>query len=898
MAGVEVVLFPFAEMTTLADGSFSFDDIPVGDYTLTAHIGNGLQPGYEGYFGDARTRIVFAGHRPFSTIRMRGAGIVRIHTRTATSTGILTPLYYKPTYYSETARGIQVKGSYIEKTTDVNGRLELVLPVGSFEVVAYNPFHGIREIGGQIEYPGQVRDLDVLFEDASTVRGQVVDVDGRTPVPDVPVKLHTRTLLPQTQTTDAQGNFQFELVPKGGISVTAAGMVGTVERVGRIDGSVTIAGQTLDLVLQMKAQGSIRGQVMEDWNGELQPLAYAQYFVQEGGYPNRRLPENGTWFLADAQGRYEVSHLYAGRVTVVARDSGQVSRKGSAWTEITADWQVAQVPEIVMKTSVGSLSVVVRDPQTGGPVPDSQVRLSNGEVTVAGPQGDVLFDALPLGTYSVYAFNAPTGQSGRISGLRLTAPGQHLSATVYLDQRGEIHGTLFDDEALYFPVPGGTVRLGGTTTSGRMTALATTSGAPGTLGRFSFLGIPEGIFNLKAAEQDSPRRAYAEVELTETAPTVDINMVLEPVGDVYLQLYEKLTAGLSPIDLASGLFSVRLGQASTDSKGNAYDFTQMEPVPGSDVYFFPELLLERGVSISAQELAGEQRRKQVYIYDLETSNPLAGSGTFGDPYQVVLDPKGSARVWVRDSSGNPIAGANTTLYARGSQFPSVTGADGSVTFYAVPAGHLTATATSPTTGYGGLDRSTMTYDDEVAELTVTLAPAVKAHGIVYQPVPDDRYLGDPSTLVPMVDAIVEIRDSKGELQVAHTDEGGTYRFDVLPTGGYTLSAQDSNGDQLATAGGTLLGPDGHDNELPALILDAGPPRIVSLVPPPGIEGVSRAAAVEIVFSEPLLAAVLPTGQGSFYYFSLEWAEGPAAGTWTSFLDELGQQVVRFTPTGY
>ncbi|MCP4656057.1 MAG: carboxypeptidase regulatory-like domain-containing protein, partial [bacterium] len=46
MAGVEVVLFPFAEMTTLADGSFSFDDIPVGDYTLTAHIGNGLQPGY------------------------------------------------------------------------------------------------------------------------------------------------------------------------------------------------------------------------------------------------------------------------------------------------------------------------------------------------------------------------------------------------------------------------------------------------------------------------------------------------------------------------------------------------------------------------------------------------------------------------------------------------------------------------------------------------------------------------------------------------------------------------------------------------------------------------------------------------------------------------------------
>ena len=53
-----------------------------------------------GYFGDAPASIVYGGHRPFVTVRMRGAGVVTVLTRTATSTGVLTPIYYKPTYYS------------------------------------------------------------------------------------------------------------------------------------------------------------------------------------------------------------------------------------------------------------------------------------------------------------------------------------------------------------------------------------------------------------------------------------------------------------------------------------------------------------------------------------------------------------------------------------------------------------------------------------------------------------------------------------------------------------------------------------------------------------------------------------------------------------------------------
>ena len=54
----------------------------------------------------------------------------------------------------------------------------------------------------------------MVFEDAATVTGQVVGVDGKTPVPDVTVVLEANGLKGQTQRTDATGHFRYDLVPK------------------------------------------------------------------------------------------------------------------------------------------------------------------------------------------------------------------------------------------------------------------------------------------------------------------------------------------------------------------------------------------------------------------------------------------------------------------------------------------------------------------------------------------------------------------------------------------------------------------------------------------------------------------------------------------------------------
>jgi hypothetical protein len=906
-AGIGVALFPYGETTTDATGNFSFNDIPVGTITedkgtrLIAHVGDGLQPGRVGYLGAAATEIVYGGHRPFVTIRLRGSGILRVHTRTSTSTGVLTPIYYKPTWYSAQTFRIGLKPEFIEATTDQNGYLDLEVPVGDFDLIAYNPFHGPKEVRGSIQYPGQIKDLEVLFDDASTVQGTVVDVDGITPVPGAAVTMALEKLLPQTVEADAQGRFSFSLVPQGGFVLTAAGRTGTVDRVGETISAIGGPGQTLDLVVQLKAQGSISGRIVETTASGTAALAHAQFYVQEGSYPFRRLPSDGSWFIADADGNYQLAHLFAGPITVVGRDPDQVARKGAATGSITADWQVAPMPDVVIEVDVGSIGVTVRDSQTGGVVPDCRVVLdpeqaSQGsrppEATVSDADGKALFDALPLGSHDVYVFHAPTGRSGRVGNLTLATAGQRLDTIVYLEQRGEVKGTLWDDESKTIAVPAGTVSLSGSTTGGSVCALATTSSAPETLGRFDFLGIPEGHFQLEAAAPTSLRRARAEADVSATSPIVDLNLVLEPVGDLYFKLFESLRSGLHEVDLSQGVFSIRVTQESV------YDFTETAPTESGGVFKFSSLLLARAVAVAASEFSGEQRSARAGANSVSEGLPFAGSGTAANPYRLVLNPKCTARVEVKDAGGQPAANAQVTLTSTGGgSFASATDATGAVVFAAVPVGTLYASArSSAIAGLGGTAQAEPQYDDDIVTMGITLASVVSAHGIVYHAVPNDQYTGDRAVLVPEPGAIVQLHDSAGTLHVMVAGQDGTYRFEALPTGSFSLEASDATHQAFARLSGSLVGPQGNDNALPFVILDAAPPRIVSIVPPPGMDQVSRTAIVEIGFSEPLDPTVLPSGQSS-PYFSLRSAAGALPpGTWSSQIESDGQQLVRFTPS--
>ncbi len=902
IGGISVQI-PFGPSTTTrSDGHFSFDDVGVGGVSLVAHAGNGLSPGKVGFFGTGFAAIVFGGHRPFATIRLQGSGVVNIHTRTATSTGVLSPIHYKPTIYRDDTYSIEGKPDPpIETTTDQDGRLQLIVPLGSTAVTAFSGF-GSKSVTATLRYPGEVVNLEIVFDSLSTVTGHVVGVDGVTPVPDVDVFLTATGLLPQRQRADGQGGFRYELVPSGSVSVTTEALVGSVDRVGRADGRLT-SGQTIDLTVVLRAQGTVKGRVFQLVGSTLVPIPFARYTISESAYPNRRLPGGVATYATDANGAYEVSHLFAGPITVVAADPGQVTRQGRATAEITSDFQVLQMPDIVLATSVGSLSVLVRDPETGSPVPDCQITLSNGDVTVSDAQGQASFDALPLGTYSVYAFHAPTGQGGVVNGLRLLNPGDHVDGTIILDTRGQISGTLWDDPPKSRGVGNGTVQLTGRV-NGRLwgtslTALASTSSDAATLGRFLFDGIPVGSFTLVAAVSDSARRASTSLDLTTTAPVAAVDLVLEQLEDRYVRIFQNLTAAphLFEIDPSGGVFNVELTQPPGTCNPNCtYDFllsVPTSPYP-NHLFKFPAVYASRPLLVDVREASGEQRRGSI-----SGLASLPGAGSASDPYRVVLGAKGTVNVLVRDGGGNPVSGATVTLTSSAiSQFGSATDGSGRVTFNAVPGGNLMVSAKLSSTGFGGIATGVLTYDDETVDFIVNLAPAVSAHGIVYHPLAGDVYTGDPSSLVPEDKAIVQIRDSSNQLQIVQTGPDGKYRFNVLRTGAYAISASNQTGESVAAGAGTLAGPDGNDNALPDLLLDASRPLIVSLTPSPGQAGVSRGALVEIVFSEPLLSAVLPTGAPSSPYFTLRsGATGLiAVGTWNSLLNTQGQQIVRFTPS--
>ncbi len=890
MGGVGVVLHPFAETVSRSDGTFSFNEVPVGEWSLYAHVGDGLQPGRIGYFGSGATRVVFGGHRPFASIHLAGGGVLEVVTRTAGSTGVPTPLYYRPTVFSDAAKKVAMRSGYLETSTDQLGQVQLELPVGQVELVAANPFYGTRTVSTSIAYPGQVRRVEIVFESSRTVTGTVVDVDGVTPVAGAQVSLKAGRLAPQTQVADGQGGFRFELIPEGSVEVTAFSDAGTVERRGIASGWVHAPGQVLDLTVQMKAQGTVSGCVVEEVGGQPTPIPAAQFYVKENSYPYRRLPAGSGWYVADGLGCYQVSQVTAGGVTVVARDPQHLDRQGSVGGKITVDWQVLELPDILISSAFGSLGVIVVDPDTGQPVPDAQVKLSNGEARVTGSDGEAGFEALELASYTVTAFHAPSGRSSR-AGFSLTQDGQHVSLTLVLDRRGEVRGTVWDDAARTLPVAAATVDLRGWTSGGHLRALSTTGSGADDLGLFSFLGIPEGEFDLTAAVLGSPRRGSAVAAVTDTSPVAEVDLVLEAEDTVHFRIFERLAGGELPVDGGSGAFSLTVRQ------GSSYTFTRVQPDPVSGTWVFPSVLVDRAATVSAQELGGEQRSASESFPHL--SGPLSGrgSGTETDPYRLVLDPKGVVTVTVRDADAMPVAGASVRVTSHGSSFPSVTGSDGSVTFFAVPAGSVTATATAPGGGTGGSARGTLSFDDQVLALAITLAPAVSAHGIVREPAPDDVYVPDPSTLPPKAGAVVQLVDSAGDLQVVTTGADGTFRFAALPTGACALTAQDLTGQQFVSLQTSLSGPNGHDNPLPDLVLDASPPRILEILPAPGTDEVSRTATVQITFSERLHPSVLPAGGPTSPFFALHDAQQALApGSWTAAIDSSGHQIITFTPT--
>ena len=204
-----------------------------------------------------------------------------------------------------------------------------------------------------------------------------------------------------------------------------------------------------------------------------------------------------------------------------------------------------------------------------------------------------------------------------------------------------------------------------------------------------------------------------------------------------------------------------------------------------------------------------------------TSNQVSANGEVRT-VNVILNGVASLAVTVKDAAGNLITSAQITIFEQnqfGVVLTGITQSDGTFTFSNVLAGPFFVTATDPVTQLSGSLSSVVTAGVANA-VTVQLQPAGSVLG---------RAL-NPDGITPLAGVTVQIFGPV--FRQVSTASDGSFRFDALPLGSYTLQALDSanrlrarntgvsvssNGDVitsnlvfvgLGTVQGTVRNPDG------------------------------------------------------------------------------------------
>ncbi|HXG46421.1 MAG TPA: carboxypeptidase regulatory-like domain-containing protein, partial [Methylomirabilota bacterium] len=588
--------------------------------------------------------------------------------------------------------------------------------------------------------------LDPAVANATTrVEGRVVDPLGA-PIQGASVTVFSVLVA----SSDATGFFAIDGVPatEGPLTALAqivrAGQIydGMSSATAPVSGGVTAMG-TIQLQLNAgTVSGLVTGPLGDPVPGALVTIA--------AGADTRTT-------TADGGGRYRVSNMTAGSLLVTVRDPRSGLRGRATGALLLNQSAVVNVELGPRATITGT--VFERDGVT--PVlPGATVRLSGiaNLVTQTDPLGRYLFDFVPLGSYTVEASDAANNR-GRTSG-ELTATAQvNVSDVTYLG-RGTVTGVVRDGGGN--PVANASVSLSSASVFGGRGDV--TSDAQG---RFSFVNVFIGPFQLTARAPIARLGGNTTGVIESEGQTVNADVTLVAAGTLAGTVFRP--DGATPVRDAVVTVSPGGLSAVTDAQGR-YRFEFM-PVGFYTVDAFDPGTGDRGRaggSISSQD-------------ETRTVN-------------VTLIGQGTVVVTVRDGGGQLVPGARVTFSSFsifGGSRSGNTAADGTITFGAVPAADFSISASDPATGLGGMTSGTVAVDGTAA-VTVNLQGAGSIAGRVFA--------ADGTTPVPGM--LVRASGPRG--RDTRTDAEGAFRFDIMPTGTYTVDALDGRGNLRGRVGGVAV----------------------------------------------------------------------------------------------
>ena len=794
----------FKTAKTDSAGRFTIPDLGPGGYGVHAFRG--------AVGGTAVATVRFPGDTPFVTIRFKKGtirGVVKAENESGALVGVISTIVYRTTTVRFELLGLDDESHTIETAADGTFEIPDVL-VGPYSISVHNAFYGSRTVHDQLVHHGEVHDHPFTFalDSTGTISGTVLNHDAVTPVEGATVHLRHPSFSAFDLTTDADGRFQFELVPAHHwtFPVEVVYQDGIVFRQARVYVQYHKKGQNLDVQIVLPKQGSVSG-LVADANGV--PVPGAVVTLNEHQYPHRQLVAN-----ADQTGAFRFNNIFTGTAALSARAPSLGGLGGKTTVEVKAEGEEVAGITIFLEPT-GKIVGQVLSPETGLAVPNAEVKLWRHwlfDSANTDDEGRFEFDLLPMGAYAVSAFDPRTGRRGARGELHLGSNNQVLEADFELEARGSVDGHLYDDGDV--GVPAATVTLG----TGGLTRFVTYSSTDAQ-GLFEFGGIPEGPFDLSTREPGGRRRASGKGQIETEDQLVTVDLRLEHHGAATGTV-------LNPIGAPNGSFP--------NANVVIWQDGLIIGATLESAYRFPGVIAGRDFEIRADEIGGKHRG---------TARGRLADGAAEVALDVRMRPLGAVRLTVRDSFGNPIPGAAVSVYNDGfygnKHFQGSTAGDASISFGDVGEGRISAYAVNPSNGLRGSTSGVLTLDGQIVELAITLQNSGQVRGTVL--------LADGVT--PAANAVVALA-TNGRTLTSVTDETGAFAFVSVPLGGFTLTVQESFGPGTRVIGGTLA-TNGQVIDLGTIVLDDKDPSVVEITPVAGAVDVALTTPILITFSEPI-----------------------------------------------
>lgn len=835
-AGAQVALFPGSVLgsrglitATNDAGEFTFADVPVGVFTIRAVDslgGSGIATGVVQTAGSQPEVDVVLVNQPDDSGRVVG--------RVFQSDGV-TPASGFPVYIGTFSRQSLSIGALDQATTDATGSFAFAAPIPAqgWAVVAVDPATGQIGVAQASVVARTTTSVSIVLEATGFVEGVVFDASGR-PKPGAVVAGGVALV-----ETDANGRFRLEGVPAGSTTIEAGDPV-TKKRGSAVVN--VVPGQVTQAAVTLEARATIRGRVL-DASGNPVPFASVRIPLGDGFL----------FVIANSQGVYTLPDLNLGDYLIqapgpskdslisfmeangydpcVAFTSGDGPGCATAVDSSDVNAVIAAYQKAVQTFFSVSESLLGPPPMADlGGFGWTKVRLFQDGVTVT---TDVKF--LPQGVVAGRTLDAagrPTGALTRVQALKVSLKGfpqfgeierkNSDAATGEFEYRGiarfdqttfqtaGVRGGDFTIEAatpfsptiarfsaqlntatpdlrdivVQFPgaaetngtVSGTVVMPDGVTPAPAGTAvrisfgdLTVTTDATGTFR--SVLPIPAGSYSLTAQTPSGGLRGQAFAAIP-AGGNVDARIQLLGLGAATVEVRRPggvPVAGAS-VTLRRATFPNDQAEGTTDAAGRVR-FVNLSEGP------FSVEAVEPGTGLSGRANGALVRDGEVTsIVTITASGAVTGS--FRSP-----------------DGARTIPFAQVTLRGGGIEAYASTDANGRFALASIPVGSFVVEASDPLTGRLGRASGLLVAEGQAVEVTILQLPRGSVSGFVFN--------ADGVTRIPA--ATVSIRNGSFvpvALQ-AVTGGDGSFRFEGVSAGAFTLTAEDPVSGAKGTGSGTL-----------------------------------------------------------------------------------------------